>query len=241
MAELAARRSDRAAEAASDPARRMVRRAAQRSWKASSPTRSRGGARGRALRHARQRPDLSATTMFEDVFKEMPGTCAAAPGIRGLGCRDSSASAVPAKAGTHFQPLVRSPSWLPAFSGTCGERRLGRAGHAVDDDGPGAELGDGRDAGARSRRRDLRRGCRLFRRRVPRHRRAAAASTASSACSTRRSPRAACWRRRSAWAPMACGRSSRSSSPTTSIRRPTSSSRRRRGCAIARAASSGRR
>ena len=63
-------------------------------------------------------------------------------------------------------------------------------------------------------------------------------STASTACSTRRSPRAASWRSRSAWAPTACGRSSRSSSPTTSTRRPTSSSPRRRGCAIARPASS---
>ena len=62
------------------------------------------------------------------------------------------------------------------------------------------------------------------------------ANTASRAASTRRSPRAASSASRSAWAPMACGRSSRSSSPTTSIPATTRSSRRRRGCATARPA-----
>ena len=61
------------------------------------------------------------------------------------------------------------------------------------------------------------------------------------ASSMRRSPKAASWRRRSAWAPMACDRSWRSSSPITSIQRPTNWFRRPRGFAIARAASSRRR
>src|SRR5579862_3118084 len=50
-----------------------------------------------------------------------------------------------------------------------GDRREGLS-HAGDDDGAGIEFGDRRDAGARPRRRDLRRGCRLLRRRLPRHR-----------------------------------------------------------------------
>src|SRR5207248_5555575 len=45
--------------------------------------------------------------------------------------------------------------------------------HGAYEHGPGAELGDGRDARARSARGDTRRGRRLLRRRVPRHRGAA--------------------------------------------------------------------
>ncbi len=95
--------------------------------------------------------------------------------------------------------------------------------------------------GARRARRRVRRGRRLFRRRVPLHRRAAAQirhvallRRADHRIRHRR-------RRRSAWAPTGCGRSPRSSSPTTSIPATTRSCRRRRGCATARAASSPRR
>ena len=49
----------------------------------------------------------------------------------------------------------------------------------------------GRDAGARPGRADLRRGRRLLRRRLPRHRRAAEEARRRPAASTRRSPRAA--------------------------------------------------
>src|SRR5476649_2940633 len=45
--------------------------------------------------------------------------------------------------------------------------------HARHVDDPGAEFRSRCDAGARSRRADVRRGCRLFRRRLPRHRRPA--------------------------------------------------------------------
>ena len=70
---------------------------------------------------------------------------------------------------------------------------------------------------ARSRRPRLRRGRRLFRRRLPRHRGPAEEIRRRPAASTRRSPKAASSASPSAWAPMACGRWWRSSSPTTSI------------------------
>ena len=57
--------------------------------------------------------------------------------------------------------------------------------------------------GARRRRRRVRRGCRLFRRRLPLHRRACSRNTAGRAASTRRSANSASSARRSAWRPTA--------------------------------------
>ena len=146
------------------------------------------------LRHAFRRPALDPLTMFEDVFKEMPPNLA------------------------RQREELRALRDTPAVPHAVAPRSFRRAeAHGTHEHGAGAELGHGRDAGARSAGGDPGRGCRLFRRRVPRHRGTADASTASIACSTRRSPKAASSPPRSAWASTASSRSPRSSSPTTSI------------------------
>ena len=94
---------------------------------------------------------------------------------------------------------------------------------------------------ARRQRRRVRRGCRLFRRRVPLHR-GAAAEVRHQPLLRHADQRARHRRRRRRHGGLwPAARASRSSSPTTCIRPTTRSCRRRRGCATARPASSPRR
>ena len=120
-------------------------------------------------------------------------------------------------------------------------RTGGVLSHARDEHDPGAQLGARRDAGARSRCAHLRRGRRLFRRRLSRHRRPAEKARADALFRYAHRRGRASSASPSAWAPMACVRWWRSSSPITSIPPTTRSSRRRRASAIARRAISMRR
>ena len=125
--------------------------------------------------------------------------------------------------------ISRSP-YLPLREGSTRWRDLSIV-EAIRD---AMDLQDGRGCA----RRRVRRGRRLFRRRIPLHRRPAAqvwqVALLRRPAQRIRDRRAS----RSAWAPMGFGRSRNSSSPTTSIPAMTSSCRRRRGFATGWAATS---
>ena len=93
----------------------------------------------------------------------------------------------------------------PRCRRTCAaSARRRESDHAAHDHDRGDPQRHGRLDGPRRRRRRLRRGCRLFRRRLPLHPGSAGRNTARAAASTRRSASSASSAPRSAWPPTAC-------------------------------------
>ena len=115
----------------------------------------------------------------------------------------------------------------PGTSPSSASRRSAEAQRLMADDehDPGAELRPQGDDGARRRRRRVRRGCRLFRRRVPRHRGAAEANTARRACFDAPISEGGIIATAVGMAAYGLRRWPRSSSPITSIPATTRSSR----------------
>ena len=202
---MAARRSDHAAEAPPDRARRMVARSSTRRWTASSAEKvkaatkeaEKNGILGHGLHHPFH-------TMFEDVFEELPWHLEeqAAQAIRERQIkwprRERRMTATTCRSAWHDAP-TRRMNMIEAINDAL-DIMLARDPDVVMHG----------------------RGRRLFRRRVPRHRRPAGEARQDPrvrhADQRMRDHR----RRRWAWAPMACARCPRSSSPITSIPGSTS-------------------